>query len=128
MIRREACSACPYRRDAPSGLWSAEEYEKLPPYDLETFDQPMAVFACHATPEHLCHGWAVTGGYKLLALRIYASTHRDEVIEIPEPSTPLFASGTEAAEYGLRDVDAPSAEAAKVGHRLLRKNPRLETA
>jgi hypothetical protein len=27
--RRRPCSSCPYRRDVPSGLWSAEEYDKL---------------------------------------------------------------------------------------------------
>lgn len=51
--------ACPYRKDVPSGVWDASEYDKLPAYDAPTAEQPFAPFACHATPEKLCHGWAV---------------------------------------------------------------------
>lgn len=28
--RSQPCDTCPYRQDAPSGLWSASEYAKLP--------------------------------------------------------------------------------------------------
>lgn len=27
--RTEPCETCPYRRDVPSGVWSADEYRKL---------------------------------------------------------------------------------------------------
>src|SRR5262245_5487003 len=108
-IRSMPCSACPYRRDVPSGLWAAHEYDKLIDYDEITPNQPFAVFACHATPEHLCHGWAVChtsrgNEYDLLALRIWGSG------PIPEAGVPLFASGAEAAEHGKRDIEEPSAE------------------
>lgn len=45
---RNPCGSCPYRRDAPQGLWQPEEYVKLPAYDTETPDQPARLFACHA--------------------------------------------------------------------------------
>jgi hypothetical protein len=124
MIRKEPCTACPYRIDVPSGLWAPEEYDKLPPYDEELINQPIGYFACHATPEHLCHGWAVVGGWDLLALRIYAATHED--LEIPQPVVPLFESHQEAAEHGRADIDTPSDTAVKTINRLVKKYPRLK--
>lgn len=122
MIRKEPCTSCPYRCDVPSGLWAAEEYDKLPPYDEELINQPLAVFACHATPDFLCHGWAIVGGYDKLALRIYGATHD---VEIPEPMVPLFATHQEAADHGREEIEEPSYEANVAIDRLLRKYPRL---
>jgi hypothetical protein len=34
--RKTPCSTCPYRRDAPSGLWAASEYDLLPGLDGTT--------------------------------------------------------------------------------------------
>lgn len=124
MIRPKACEACPYRRDVPSGVWSEEDYEKLPPYDADTGSQPTAVFACHATPKLLCHGWAVVGGERLLALRLRC-VFSGESLEIPEPSTPLFPSGTAAAKHGLRDLKRPKSKARAAMQRLLKKHARL---
>lgn len=121
-VRAEPCSACPYRRDVAPGVWAENEYAKLPPYDGETFEQPTAPFACHATPDHYCHGWAVVGGWDLLALRLRSL---NEDIEIPEPHVPLFASGREAAEHGMSAIDAPPDEAIDTQRKLLRKHPRL---
>lgn len=123
-IRSMPCSACPYRLDVPSGLWAAHEYDKLRGYDETTGNQPMAVFSCHATPEALCHGWAVCHSnrgheYDLLALRIHGSP------PVPEAGVPLFASGNEAADWGQEDVDDPSDEAKDAVARLMRKYPRL---
>jgi Family of unknown function (DUF6283) len=123
-VRAQACSACPYRRDCPSGLWQEHEYDKLPPYDAPTGDQPLAPFMCHATPDHYCHGWAVVHSgrghdHDLLALRLFGCP------SIPPPNTPLFESGAEAAEHGKRDVDAPSDDAVKTMERLVRIHPRL---
>lgn len=120
-VRSQPCSACPYRRDVPSGVWVADEYIKLVQYDQPTPEQPLRTFACHATPEHHCHGWAVVHSsrgheFDLLALR-FAPPEGG----IPEPGVPLFASGTEAAQHGLRDVDAPSPAAEDTVGRLLRK-------
>lgn len=124
-IRGEPCSACPYRCDVPSGVWATEEYDKLPPYDAETFNQPTAAFACHATPDHLCHGWAVVHGWDLLGLRLYAANHPDVDCTLPRQVVPLFASGREAAEHGKRDIDGPSSGALRTQTRLIRKHPRL---
>lgn len=124
MIRGEPCAACPYRQDAPSGVWAPHEYDKLRAYDAPTGDQPLAAFVCHATPEHFCHGWAVVhtsrgSEFDLLALRLHGRP------PVPAPGVPLFASGNEAADHGQREVEAPSEEATETMQRLLRKNPRL---
>ena len=128
-IRSMPCSACPYRRDVPSGVWSADDYAKLPPYDRPTLDQPVQAFPCHATSEHLCHGWAVCHSGRghdreLLALRFVAVLSGADP-EIPEATVPLFDSGTEAAEHGLRDVNHPSSEARLTMARLQGKYERL---
>ena len=127
-VRAEPCSACPYRQDAPSGLWAHHEYEKLRGYDNPTGDQPWAYFACHATPDHLCHGWAVChtnrgNEFDLLALRIMFPYPA-----IPESHVPLFDSGNDAADHGQRDIHNPSPEAQAAVDRLLRKYPRLQVS
>jgi len=124
-VRSMPCSACPYRRDVASGVWHHHEYEKLRDYDNETFNQPAPPFACHATPEHYCNGWAIVhtsrgNEYDLLALRLFPPDGG-----IPEPLVPLFASGNEAADHGQADVAAPTVEARVTIDRLIRKHPRL---
>src|SRR4029450_3919490 len=127
-VRSQPCSACPYRQDAPSGLWAHHEYEKLRDYDMPTPDQPWAYFGWHATPEFYCHGWAVVHmnrghEYELLSLRIAPFAPR-----IPEPGVPLFGSGNEAADHGQRDIANPAPETGVVVDRLLRKYPRLQVS
>jgi hypothetical protein len=126
-VRSQPCSACPYRRDVPSGVWAHEEYEKLRPYDALTGDQPLGVFACHATPESLCHGWVVchtNRGHEhdLLALRIRGADYD----LIPEETVPLFDSGNDAADHGQTDITDPSPEAIATADRLMRKYERLQ--
>lgn len=122
-VRSLPCSVCPYRRDCPQGVWGSEEYDKLRPYDAETWGQPTAGFRCHATPDHYCHGWAVVHmsrghEFELLALRI----------RWPDGGIPtagavsLFGSGGEAAEHGQT---APSAAAIAAMQRLVRKYPHI---
>lgn len=125
-VRSNPCSACPYRKDVPSGLWEHHEYEKLRDYDNPTMDQPFATFHCHATPEHLCSGWAVCHTsrgheYDLLALRVYGYP------DIPQPTVELFGSGNEAADHGQAEIETPSAEALEAVERLTRKYPRLRS-
>lgn len=124
-IRVQPCEACPYRRDVASGVWSLDEYAKLPPYDQETFNQPFEWFGCHATPDFLCHGWAVVHSnrgheYELLALRLM---HVED--PIPTPSVPLFASGKEAAEHGIRALRRPGRKARQTIERLKKRYGRL---
>ena len=126
-IRSMPCSACPYRLDVPSGLWDASEYEKLRDYDRPTAYQPPAAFACHATPDHLCNGWAVvhtTRGheYDLLALRL------EGVDAIPDAGVPMFDSGNDAADWGQRDIENPSPAAFEAVWKLMRKYPHLRDA
>lgn len=122
-IRKEPCSSCPYRCDVPSGVWAENEYEKLRRYDEPTYAQPREAFACHATPEHLCHGWAVVHGWELLALRLLGTRGP---VELPEPFVALFRSGNEAADHGMADIEAPAEDAVVLQERLLRKHPRLK--
>lgn len=123
-IRSQPCSACPYRQDVASGVWAHQEYEKLRDYDASTGEQPFAPFACHATPEHYCHGWAVVHTsrgheFDLLALRLHGCP------EIPEAGVPLFASGNEAADHGQAEVATPGSAAVETIERLTRKYTRL---
>lgn len=125
-IRSQPCEACPYRRDVASGVWAASEYDKLPPYDALTWEQPFEGFACHATPEFYCHGWAVVHtsrghDHDLLALRV---AHYEG--EIPEPPVPLFESGAEAAAHGKRQIKRPSKRARSTVQKLQARYPRLK--
>lgn len=124
-IRKESCTACPYRRDVPSGVWAAQEYDKLAEYDAETGEQPAGAFHCHATPDVLCHGWVVVHGrqdhaHEPLAFRMWGIDP-----STVEEGTPLFSSGAEAAEHGKRDIENPSQEAVAVVERLQGKYDRL---
>ena len=121
--RLQPCDTCPYRKDAPSGLWAAHEYEKLREYDLPTGEQPPMAFHCHTSPDFLCNGWAIVHGsqakrgYEALGLR-FAAAISQSPIEIPEPVVPLFSTGTEAAEHGLRDIQKPKRKAVNAIRKL----------
>lgn len=124
-VRTQPCTFCPYRADVPSGIWSTGDYAKLPPYDALTHEQPVATFQCHATPEFYCHGWAVVHSnrghqFELLALRIWHA-------EIPKAAVALFASGTEAAAHGLRNLKQPARKARQAMDTLTARYPRLRT-
>ncbi len=122
-VRPSPCDACPYRKDVPSGVWHHDEYEKLRPYDNPTPEQPFAPFACHATPKHYCHGWAVVHTnrgheFDLIALRIHPC-------HVPPAAVPLFESGNAAADHGQKDVKKPSPAAVKVSTTLVKRHKRL---
>lgn len=113
---KRPCGSCPYRRDVPSGIWSAYEYRKLPAYDNETMGQPFGLFMCHQRDGCLCGGWLQTHDTDhLLALRFRqvdpsAFTYQSDI--------PTFASGAEAAAHGMRDIDNPSPEARRLIEKL----------
>ncbi|MBB2749212.1 UNVERIFIED_ORG: hypothetical protein FHR35_009125 [Microbispora rosea subsp. rosea] len=116
------CLTCPYRRDVPSGIWDREEYEKLRRYDAPTLAQPQKVFLCHqqdraSAAGRVCAGWAgCHDGDHLLALRVAVL---EGVMEVDDAQAvvdygspvPLFASGAEAADHGLAEIDHPSRQA-----------------
>ncbi|WP_310404595.1 DUF6283 family protein [Nocardia kruczakiae] len=125
------CSSCPYRRDVPSGVWHADEYNKLREYDKEMPDQPVALFQCRQTDadsdlRRLCAGWAACHGDNLLALRLALVENRispavfEATIGYRSP-TPLFDTGTAAADHGQRDIDNPSTAAV---HTMAKISPR----
>lgn len=122
------CGSCPLRADAPSGLWDATEYAKLPDFDGPTHAQPPAVFMCHQQDGRLCGGWvAVIDVGESLGLRVacaQGSLTRDDVDALAAydaGGVPLHPSCTAAAEAGLADVAAPGPEAHRKGQRLLRR-------
>jgi Family of unknown function (DUF6283) len=122
--RNVPCGSCPYRRDVPSGVWDASEYEKLPPYDLPTAEQPIGAFLCHQGDGHLCAGWV--GCHDMdenLAMRLLLFQEPEAAVAALDYKcpVPLFGSGAEAAEHGLRDVESPPEQTVKVIKRLAKK-------
>ena len=120
------CESCPYRRDVPSGVWSAEEYEKLPAYDSnDPTVHPIAVFQCHQNgPDddraRMCAGWVGchTPGH-LLSLRIGAVTgHVDPSVFEYSTDVPLFSSGLEAAEHGMAEIEDPDEDACELIYKI----------
>ena len=121
-VRRRPCPSCPYRRDIPSGIWAAEEYDKLPQYDGDVPDQlaaeALGLFHCHQRTGELCAGWV--GCHDMdnnLAVRISREDIDPAVFGYVSP-VPLFASGAEAAEHGKRDLEAPGAAARRKASQL----------
>lgn len=132
------CSSCPYRRDVPSGVWAAEEYDKLPRFDAETMFQPTGVFLCHqsdgdGTNDRLCAGWVgCHGAEELLALRFAVISGRlsgddyEAVVDYVSP-VPLFASGAEAAEHGRAEIETPGVRAVEAIGKIRRVRTNLLT-
>lgn len=125
--RPRPCASCPFRLGAPSGIWDETEYAKLPRYDGGMAGQPAAVFHCHQGPEngghHVCSGWL---GHRdpldLLAVRLGLIDGRlDPSCMDYTTEVPLFGSGAEAAEHGMRDIDAPGEDAQAAISKLVRK-------
>lgn len=127
---RRPCGSCPYRRDVPSGVWAAVEYEKLPEYDRPTGEQPTGVFHCHQQNDRICAGWAAVHDMdECLAMRLAASWESISVAELAKvlayaTDVPLFATGAEAAEHGLRDLQTPGDAAQRTIQGLVRKASR----
>jgi hypothetical protein len=132
-VRKRPCPSCPYRRDVPSGIWEESEYDKLPRFDGDIPDQVAAeafnLFHCHSQPESLCAGWA--GCHDMtnnLAVRLHSRQVDPAVYDYSSP-VPLFTSGAEAAEHGMRDLPKPGPEArAKIGQLRRLQSGRTEAA
>ena len=124
-VARAPCKTCPYRRDVPSGLWAAEEYAKLPCYDGSMLDQLMngggAVFDCHQSDGNICAGWlGCHGAHDLVALRLTKQDIAPAVFRFKSP-VPLFKSGTQAAEHGMKAIRRPGPRARRAIARLIGK-------
>jgi hypothetical protein len=122
---KRPCASCPYRRDAPSGLWAVQEYDKLLAYDGEIIDQLLKGatmdFGCHQRDGNLCAGWvAAHGPHNLLALRLRAAKVPQETWDY-KTDVPVFSSGAEAREHGLRDMESPGAKAKRLMVKLVEK-------
>jgi Family of unknown function (DUF6283) len=118
------CASCPYRKDVPSGIWSKHEYDKLPAYDgdllEQAFNHATAVFLCHQRDGHLCAGWvAAHGPDNLLALRFDRAVH-PSVFDYTT-DVPVFKSGAEARDHGLRDLEQPGKKAQRLVNKLAGK-------
>jgi hypothetical protein len=121
---RAPCGSCPYRRDVPSGLWHRDDYDKLPHYDGETWEQAPNLFMCHQRDGCLCAGWlACHDPAELLALRLHSREIDPSVFDY-KTDVPVFASGAEAREHGIREISRPGPRASKLIAGLSRKlNP-----
>lgn len=115
------CGSCPYRKDAPSGLWHESEYDKLPGYDGQTWEQQPQIFMCHQKDGRLCGGWlACHGPRELLALRM-AAKKIDPAVWDYSTDVPVFGSGAEARAHGIRDIARPTERTNKMIRGLIRK-------
>jgi hypothetical protein len=130
---RAPCRSCPYRRDVPSGVWAADEYDKLPGYDGTMADQITAgaagLFMCHQQDGKLCAGWVgCHGPDNLAALRLLDlnsdRTTVDPSVWTYESPVPLFASGAAAQAHGKRAIRRPGKAAVRTIGRLMRKRRR----
>jgi hypothetical protein len=112
-------------------VWGEEEYKKLPTFDGPTWSQPGMLFICHQNDRddedvRVCAGWA--GCHDMdqsLGLRIAAasgevSPETAQAIYDYESPVPLFSSGAEAAEHGMREIENPSPEAAAMSQKIAR--------
>jgi hypothetical protein len=127
MPRPRPCSSCPYRADAPSGVWAREEYEKLPGYDGEIIDQAQAgrtgPFLCHSHNVRLCSGWVAHRDHPsdLLAIRLgVAQGWISPDVYGHTAAVALHVSGAAACACGLRDMDNPGPQARRVMAKIAR--------
>lgn len=137
------CESCPYRKDTPSGVWAASEYVKLALYDRETPLQPAGLFQCHQHDAdsqkqvpRVCAGWAGThgpqiGNYDLMSVRMAVAFQRidwktAQKIYTYRSPVPLFSSGREAAEHGMREIENPSPEARRISEKIVRIRTNIE--
>jgi hypothetical protein len=120
------CGSCPYRKDVPSGIWAQIEYDKLPKFDGEIIDQLLAgatgIFMCHQRDGNLCAGWlACHGPRELLAMRLASDKKIDPALFDYHTNVPVFGSGAEARQHGMKDIPEPGHKAKKMMTGITRK-------
>jgi hypothetical protein len=124
---KRPCGSCPYRKDVPSGVWSAEEYEKLPAYDDPTNYQSFSAFFCHQQDGSLCSGWVgchdmdESIGLRLaVAHNLLTKEQYEEALDYVCP-VPLWESGQVARDHGMAELIEPGDKAKQVVAKLGRK-------
>lgn len=128
-INRAPCQSCPYRKDVPSGIWAAEEYDKILVYDNETTLQPPKAFLCHLNNGCLCRGWLDVHRDQPLGLRfavalgILDPEAVDRALD-EGPATPVFASAAAAAKHGRKAIKRPSRKAREMVAKIETKRGR----
>lgn len=82
----------------------------------------MSVFLCHRQDGRACAGWVgVHDMDHCLGIRMAGSMgllEEPEAFLDYETDTPLWGSGTEAAEHGMKEVAEPGTEAQRVIDKL----------
>lgn len=123
---KNPCGSCPYRKDVPSGVWHASEYEKLPGYDAELSLQPS--FFCHQQDGRLCAGWVGCHDMdRSIGLRLAVSLEHvtpegaEAALDYVSP-VPLWESGQAAHDHGVADIDHPSEKARKTIDKVVTKH------
>lgn len=113
-----ACNTCPYLKSTPSGVWAPEEYAKLAEYDEKPGETPvLSTFCCHQQTATgvptICRGW-LSVHRESVAVRVACARGELGITQVPqEPEPEYYASGTEACEAGMADIEEPSVEARK---------------
>ena len=121
-VNPNPCDTCPYRKDTPLGIWHRSEYEKLPAWD-EPYCYP-GMFLCHNGGDEkntICRGWmevheANLGVRLLTRTKVEFNEHNNQPTKIP-----LYASGKEAMEAGIKGIRRPSRKAKEKVSKLLKK-------
>jgi hypothetical protein len=82
------CAKCPYRKDAPLALWSADEFKQL----LATEDDLLgATYGCHNNDGTVCRGWFIDQrerGFPSIALRMTLATRNIDADAIDRITAP----------------------------------------
>ena len=112
---KRPCENCPFKREAPRGVWTADHYTMLQGLcEKHTSPSNMGTFACHDTrPEgtHACAGWVLWQQehcFPSLGIRLAMSlghcTARD--IEALDHEVEIFTDVDELAEVNLAAIEA----------------------
>ncbi len=125
-VPERACNTCPYLKSTPSGVWAPEEYTKLAEYDEKPGEIPvLATFCCHqqnatGVPT-VCRGW-LSVHRDSVAVRLACLQGELDIGQVPQkPEPEYYASGTEACEAGIADIEDPSPEARQKVTSLMRR-------
>ena len=108
-------------------MWAPEEYDKLPEFDGETFEQPPSMFFCHQQDGRLCAGWVACHdmvenfGVRLAVMSDRLTPEEYDAVLDYTTDVPVFASGLEAAQHGVQGIETPTPEAVRLVRKLQRR-------